>query len=188
MPAFFGRLNPRSAILALLSAVWVVALPATGFAQANFDRPGGDYTHVEISSGDPAECALACERDRRCRAWSFSYPTVSRESAICWLKGSVPKRVENTCCVSGVRGAGVVEVRNRKLEIATDRYGGDYRSMTVEPSAEGDTCKIACENDNKCRAWTYARPGYVGKDARCYLKDKIKPPRRKPGFISGVVR
>ena len=28
----------------------------------------------------------------------------------------------------------------------------------------------------------------VGRDARCYLKDRIKPPRRKPGFISGVVR
>jgi hypothetical protein len=42
--------------------------------------------------------------------------------------------------------------------------------------------------DNKCRAWTYARPGYVGKDAHCFLKKEIKPPRRKPGFISGVVR
>jgi hypothetical protein len=46
----------------------------------------------------------------------------------------------------------------------------------------------ACSGDNKCRAWTYARPGYVGKAAHCFLKKEIKPPRRRPGFTSGVVR
>ena len=50
----------------------------------------------------------------------------------------------------------------------------------------GANCK--CTADNKCRAWTYARPGYVGKDAHCFLKKEIKPPRRKAGFTSGVVR
>src|SRR5487761_2110632 len=39
------------------------------FAQANFDRPGGDYLSSAVPSGDPADCALLCERDRRCRAW-----------------------------------------------------------------------------------------------------------------------
>ena len=38
------------------------------------------------------------------------------------------------------------------------------------------------------RAWTYARPGYAGKEAQCFLKKEIKPPRRKAGFTSGVVR
>jgi hypothetical protein len=184
----FGPLDLRAALLILMTVVFAVATPASGFAQTNFDRPGGDYTHSEITSGDPAVCALTCERDRRCRSWSFNYPTANRDSAVCWLKNSVPKRVESPCCVSGVRGAGVVELRNRKLEIATDRFGGDYRSMTVDADSEGNNCKVACEADNKCRAWTYARPGYAGKDARCYLKDQIKPPRRKPGFISGVVR
>jgi hypothetical protein len=60
--------------------------------------------------------------------------------------------------------------------------------MSVPSDSEGDHCKAACEADHRCRAWTYARPGYAGRDARCYLKDRIKPPRRKPGFISGVVR
>ena len=32
------------------------------------------------------------------------------------------------------------------------------------------------------------RPGYAGAAARCYLKDKVKPPRHKPCCISGVVR
>lgn len=188
----FRDFLPRSvrplAIMALALMLMPSAMMERAQAQANFDRPGGDYSHSEILSGDPADCALACERDRRCRSWSFNYPTAKRGIAICWLKSSVPRRVADTCCVSGVRGAGVVELRNRKLEIATDRYGGDYRSMSVPADSEGAQCKAACEADSRCRAWTYARPGYVGRDARCYLKDRIKPPRRKPGFISGVVR
>jgi hypothetical protein len=107
---------------------------------------------------------------------------------VCWLKSTVPARVPNNCCVSGVRGAGVVEPRTSLREVETDRLGGDYRNVEVAEDPEGDTCKAACEADNKCRAWTYARPGYIGKSARCFLKDHIKPPRRKPGFISGVVR
>ncbi|MDU1668436.1 MAG: apple domain-containing protein, partial [Bradyrhizobium sp.] len=32
------------------------------------------------------------------------------------------------------------------------------------------------------------RPGYAGKEAHCFLKKEIKPPRRRAGFTSGVVR
>src|SRR3569623_1441950 len=106
------------AIVAFAAMLIPVTVSSPAQAQANFDRPGGDYAHSEVLSGDPAACALACERDRRCRSWSFNYPTAKRDSAICWMKSSVPRRYADPCCVSGVRGAGVVELRNRKLEIA----------------------------------------------------------------------
>lgn len=172
-------------VLSVVFAGLLIAGTQPAFAQANFDRPGSDYLSTPVQSGDPADCALQCERDRRCRAWSFNYPTVSADSAVCWLKSTVPARVKSDCCVSGVRGAGVIEQRNSAIESETDRLGGDYRSVDV---SEDEACKAACEADNKCRAWTFARPGYVGKSARCFLKDHVKPPRRKPGFISGVVR
>jgi hypothetical protein len=129
-----------------------------------------------------------CERDRRCRAWSFNYPTDVAGGALCWLKNSVPPRVQDDCCVSGVRGAGVVELRNGGVETSIDRLGGDYRNFGLKPGESSEACKAACTDDNKCRAWTFARPGYVGKEAHCFLKKEIKPPRRKAGFISGVVR
>jgi hypothetical protein len=157
-------------------------------AQANFDRPGGDYQSSPVTSGDPADCALVCERDRRCRAWSFSYPTDIAGGAMCWLKNNVPARVQDNCCVSGVRGAGVVEPRTGAIETSIDRAGGDYRNFGMKSEEGDEACKVACTDDNKCRAWTYARPGYVGKEAHCFLKKEIKPPRRKAGFISGVVR
>ncbi len=159
-------------------------------AQANFDRPGGDYTRVPVLSGDPAECALTCERDRRCRAWSFRYPEGRASAAVCWLKGTVPQRVASDCCVSGVRGAGVVERQAGPLEMSIDRLGGDYRSFEVKGGndAREAACREACEADKECRAFTYVRPGYIGGAPRCFLKNDIKPPRRRPCCISGVVR
>ena len=168
-------------------ALTTAARPAQ--AQANFDRPGGDYLRSAVASGDPADCALLCERDRRCRSWTFSYPTDVADGAACWLKSSVPARTQDNCCVSGVRGAGVVEPKNDKIETSIDRFGGDYRNFDMKGGSSGDDeCKAACTADNNCRAWTYARPGYVGPAARCYLKDKITRPRRKPCCMSGVVR
>ena len=167
-------------------AAATVARPAQ--AQANFDRPGGDYQSSPVPSGDPADCALVCEHDRHCRAWSFNYPTDAAGGAVCWLKNSVPARIQDNCCVSGVRGAGVVEPRNGAVETSIDRFGGDYRNFGLKAGEDDEACKAACTDDNKCRAWTYARPGYVGRDAHCFLKKEIKPPRRKAGFISGVVR
>ena len=82
----------------------------------------------------------------------------------------------------------VVELRNGGVETSIDRFGGDYRNFGLKPGESSEACKAACTDDNKCRAWTFARPGYVGKEAHCYLKKEIKPPRRKAGFISGVVR
>jgi PAN domain len=180
-----GRLV-RACLMTLTLLAVVAARPAA--AQSNFDRPGGDYLSSPVSSGDPEDCALACERDRRCHSWSFNYPTDPAIGAVCWLKGSVPARVQDTCCVSGVRGAGVVEPRNGAQETSIDRPGGDYKNFEIKTGEGDDPCKAACTADNKCRAWTYARPGYVGKEAHCFLKKDIKPPRRRAGFSSGVVR
>ena len=179
--------------LILLAVLLSMAVPAAGpaHAQTNFDRPGADYLRTLLRSGDPADCALACERDRHCHAWSFNYPNERSETAVCWLKNAVPPRIANPCCVSGVRGAGVIERRTGPVETSTDRSGGDYRGFEIKKDERTDAdqfCRHTCEADNKCRAWTYARPGYAGKTARCFLKKEIKPPRRKPGFTSGVVR
>jgi hypothetical protein len=156
-------------------------------AQTGFDRLGGDYMHFPVRSGDPAVCAARCDREARCRAWSFSYPSAGA-GAVCWLKTQVPQRVDDVCCVSGVRGAGVIEPKTGSVEFAIDRLGGDYRNFEVSADAQGAPCAAACQADGKCRAWTYVRPGYQGTAGRCYLKDKVKTPRRKPCCISGVVR
>jgi hypothetical protein len=170
----------------MVLGVLLAAGPAQ--AQTGYDRRGGDYLNFQIRNGDPAVCAARCERDQRCHAWSFSYPRTVTVAATCWLKNKVPARNADKCCVSGVRGAGVIAPRRGTIEYSIDRYGGDYRNFDTAPDAEGTACKAACDADNRCRAWTYRRAGYGVTAPHCYLKDKIKPPRRQPCCISGVVR
>lgn len=177
-----------ASVYLVLAMHFGVAASTAALAQANFDRPGGNYSLTPLASGDPTECALRCERDRRCKAWSFAYPVPGVENAMCALKNSVPARVESNCCVSGVRGAGVVETKRDGIEMSIDRPGGDYRSFAIRRIPSEAVCQRACDNDRKCRAWTYVRPGYIGAQARCYLKSTVRPPKRKPCCISGVVR
>ena len=63
---------------------------------------------------------------------------------MCWLKNSVPARIQDNCCVSGVRGAGVVEPRNDAVETSIDRWGGDYRNFGLKGGEDGEACKAAC--------------------------------------------
>ncbi len=173
-------------------AAFILVAAATGSApvgaQLGFDRPGGDYANAPVTNGDPAVCASRCEHDKSCRSWSFSYPSDSGEPAMCWLKREVVPRTHANCCVSGVRGAGVVEPRLGELEYSIDRPDGDYQSFEIIPDPRGKACAAACQADQHCRAWTYRRPGYGAAAPRCYLKDEIKPPRHRPCCISGIVR
>jgi hypothetical protein len=180
-------MNRRLKSLAL-GLVALICCSATSHAQVGFDRPGGDYSSALVKSGDPAACAARCDRDSRCRAWSFSYPRTVARDAMCRLKSTVTPVKEDSCCVSGVRGAGLLAPKTEPLEFSIDRYGGDYRSFDIAPDPTGESCAKACQADNKCRAFTYVRPGYGGASARCYLKDRITKPRRKPCCISGVLR
>ena len=121
-----GAVTAKVLAKVLASVVACAALLSLAFAsvparaQTAFDRPGGDYFSSPVASGDPEDCALLCERDRRCRSWSFSYPDVEGGSAVCWLKNTVPARVPGSCCISGVRGAGVIEPRVEGVETSID--------------------------------------------------------------------
>jgi hypothetical protein len=168
--------------------ILLAGLGRPAWAQVGYDRPGGDYTSSPTRSGDPAQCAARCERDPRCRAWAFSYPVTESANAVCWLKSRVMPRVASPCCVSGVRGTGVIEPRIGPIEFGVDRNGGDYRHFELPADATGKSCQVACEGEEGCRAWTYVRPGYIGPAAVCYLKNRITRPTRKPCCISGVVR
>jgi len=171
----------------IFAALWLQVFVAPSLAQSGYDRPGGDYAHSPVLSGDPLVCARRCEREANCRSWTFAYPAASGEPAMCWLKRDVMPRVKSNCCVSGVRGGTVIEPLG-EFEYSIDRIGGDYRSFDTVPDPRGWPCASACQADNRCRAWTYRRLGYGTAAARCYLKDAIKPPSPRPCCISGVVR
>src|SRR5947208_13374379 len=141
------RIPGRLAVVLLMLA----AMSGLAHAQVGYDRPGGDYASFPLRSGDPVQCAARCERDSRCRAWAFSYPATESANAVCWLKSRVMPRLALTCCVSGVRGAGVIEPRSGPIEFAIDRVGGDYRHFDMPPDPTGKSCLVACEAEEGCR-------------------------------------
>ena len=88
--------------------------------------------------------------------------------------------------LSGIEGVETIESQSSNgegsisIEFSIDRTGGDYRNMDVKTDATGAVCAQACESEERCRAWAYVRPGYLGASARCFLKEKLTAPRRKP--------
>ena len=109
----------------------------SALAQSGYDRPGGDYASAPVQSGDPAVCASRCEREKNCRAWSFSYPTPSGTAAMCFLKREVVPRTQSNCCVSGVRGAGVIEPRAGAIEYSIDRYRRRLQNLRDAAGPQG---------------------------------------------------
>ncbi|WP_101067766.1 PAN domain-containing protein [Roseovarius salinarum] len=67
------------------------------------NRPGADFRNFWMNRDQPGLCAMACEQDRRCRAYTYVKPGVQGANARCWLKNGVPSAVSNNCCVSGVK-------------------------------------------------------------------------------------
>ena len=70
----------------------------------NTNRPGQDYKSFTLSKADPSLCRDACNRESRCKAWTYVKPNKGQgPKPRCWLKHSVPGPREYDCCVSGVK-------------------------------------------------------------------------------------
>jgi hypothetical protein len=73
-----------------------------------------------------------------------------------------------------------------------DRPGSDIRNFEIDPPQPGsfggpvDSCRIACEQDGSCKAWTLVRAGIQGPKARCWLKNAIPGAHANNCCTSGV--
>jgi hypothetical protein len=70
-------------------------------------------------------------------------------------------------------------------ETSTDRPGLDFRDFELTVPLP-DRCEAACNEDAKCRAWTFAWPGKKGPRAHCFLKTGLPPKKPDNCCISGV--
>jgi hypothetical protein len=92
----------------------------------------------------------------------------------------VPAAKNNNCCVSGVK-----QISAGSFEANRDRPGKDYKRFEM-PVAQAVLCQQACSNENKCRAWTYVKPGIQGTAARCWLKNDVPGAKVSDCCVSGV--
>lgn len=160
-----------------------IVIAAAGLAQSlttepGINRKGSDYNH--FSTSEHAACRSACERDRRCRAYTFN----SVES-LCYLKDSVPGTSRDSRTVSGVKegggypgdgsGGGWGDLSE---EAGVNRKGSDYSRFETSEVRE---CRRACARDRRCQAYTYNV-----SDRLCYLKDRVPGASRDSRTVSGV--
>jgi hypothetical protein len=76
---------------------------------------------------------------------------------------------------------------NFSVEYDTDRRGGDYTNYDL-PGSRFESCRDACANDSRCRAYTYVKP-WQGTSAHCWLKSSVpEPASGLTCCISGVRR
>jgi hypothetical protein len=94
-----------------LSCLQTVAPGAGSLYEPNFDRPGQDYTSFDVTSKVIDECESACNKDPKCKAWTYVKGGFQGVNARCWLKASVPALKSNVCCVSGLK-AGICDYGN----------------------------------------------------------------------------
>jgi len=80
--------------------------------------------------------------------------------------------------------AGNQNTEEKWEEFNTDRPGGDYKNFRSSEGAA--SCREACKNDSKCRSYTFVKPGFQGKEGRCFLKSLVASPIKNRCCISGV--
>jgi hypothetical protein len=93
----------RLAFLAVIVTVLGTAAARSEVSlEPGIDRKGRDYTRFVSDSAEA--CRAACDRDRRCAAFTFVRPnTTQGPQGRCWLKSSAPPGIQHHCCVSGVK-------------------------------------------------------------------------------------
>ena len=85
----------------------------------NTSRWGSDYKRFTIGSAEA--CAVACNADEACRAWSFIKPTDNSPSAMCRLKSAAPQAKADPCCISGLGQVAIAGAPEAHRQIAESK-------------------------------------------------------------------
>ncbi|MCA9422476.1 MAG: PAN domain-containing protein [Nitrospira sp.] len=73
----------------------------------------------------------------------------------------------------------------RTWEWDKDRQGSNFKNMDLV-GADPGLCQKECNDDQKCKAWTYVKPGVQGTRARCWLKTRANFAASNNCCVSGV--
>ncbi len=102
-----SRLVPPHIVVAVLKAL-VTGSPVKNVMQmeTNTNRPGKSYRTSTLFVG---MCALLCERDEDCRAFTWKRNVTKPIKGSCHLMEGAPTKQTDGCCVSGAKPVGVAK-------------------------------------------------------------------------------
>jgi PAN domain len=148
---------------------------ATGGATfGNRRLPSGGYSEVQACPGNEYATGLNIRYGKHLNAAGL----------IC---GQVPNAQIVLVPPSATqKPAAVQPVEGRGMEMNIDRPGLDFDKFHINDERP-DRCQSECaRQSDRCKAWTYVRPGLQHKYAVCYLKSAVPPPTPGDCCISGV--
>lgn len=96
------------------SAPAAAPAPVSGFTSSfepGINLPGSDYRNVALNDKYPSTCRDLCQKEDRCKSWTWVKAGVQGTKPMCWLKTAVPGALKNSDTVSGVKPIGRVIVR-----------------------------------------------------------------------------
>lgn len=174
-------MSNKTKSVARMAVTFVILLYVSGARgqEVGVDRAGKDLKPgFDLTSDDPQLCKAACDTDPNCKAYTYVKPnTVQGPNPRCWLKSDVPAAVKNNCCVSGFKGE----------EVGVDRPGKDLKPGFDLTSDDPQLCKLACDADPNCKAYTYVKPNTIqGPKPRCWLKSDVPVAVNNNCCVSGV--
>lgn len=110
-----------------------------------------------------------------------------------WMFGWIAALLAGLVVATGVASQTYVppagtEVPSEFMAVGTDRPGGDFLGFDL-PSGETDNprrCALACVENQRCRSYTFVRPGVQGPAARCYLKSSAPAAEPNDCCVSGA--
>jgi hypothetical protein len=92
-----------------------------------------------------------------------------------------------TGCADVARIANSTGATAGGLEYRTDRNGSDFESFPMN-GAGPEACRAACQENPRCRSFTWTQPGYQHDTGMCWLKDAVPGRSELREAVSGVVR
>lgn len=143
------------------------------------DYPQGDFSQFKARSLE--NCIQVCSKEHRCKAFSFESNT-----RLCRLKNDMGKMVKRRGITGGYKLATLNEGRDNRIRRSPNMNtmqginlpGSDYDHFL---SKSVSRCSDRCENDSRCRAFTYHK-----KRGACWLKSAVPGKKRGDSYISGI--
>lgn len=137
-------------------------------AEADTNRPGGDYRNFSLPDGNPALCAQACQDEQKCLAYTY-VPPGNQTSAHCWLKDSKPEKRTAAGLVSGTKPR--ISSRRGKMGVQVDHKRNVVAYAEYEMVSQNhNVCRTLCGTLSSCESWTFvpsphstSRPGGLCK-------------------------
>jgi len=153
----------------------------------NTDRFGSDLRKIYLKKNAKArQCRTACDKDKRCMAWTFMKPQYSRDETqtSCYLKYNLAKPEHNPCCISGTKRQTITNMA--KMEAGIDYFGAGLRKFKAL-SNDPLECIAACSKDKQCKAWTFGK--IIPQErpvAMCWLKAAVPGAKENSSTVSGL--